>query len=104
MFRPFLRPHSLLARSHAARAVLLCTSPTLQRPLIRRQYVSRQEKPPQERANDPSVGGKHLRDFDLADGVFVVTGGGRGLGLNLAEALCEAGAEGKQTFFGYLST
>lgn len=32
--------------------------------------------------------------FDLSGKVFIVTGGGRGLGLTLAEALAEAGGSG----------
>jgi len=36
-----------------------------------------------------------LREFDLQEKVFVVTGGARGLGLTLAEALVEAGGKGK---------
>ena len=37
----------------------------------------------------------HIRNlFDLSGKVFVVTGGGRGLGLTLAEALAEAGGSG----------
>jgi NAD(P)-dependent dehydrogenase (short-subunit alcohol dehydrogenase family) len=39
------------------------------------------------------AGSKRFRDFDLADGVFIVTGGARGLGLCMAEALAEAGGE-----------
>lgn len=34
-------------------------------------------------------------EFDLEGRVFAVTGGGRGLGLSMAEALIEAGAKGK---------
>lgn len=34
-------------------------------------------------------------EFDLEGRVFAVTGGGRGLGLSIAEALIEAGAKGK---------
>lgn len=37
----------------------------------------------------------HIRSlFDLSGKVFIVTGGGRGLGLTLAEALAEAGGSG----------
>jgi NAD(P)-dependent dehydrogenase (short-subunit alcohol dehydrogenase family) len=35
-----------------------------------------------------------FKEFDLADRVYAVTGGGRGLGLAMAEALMEAGAKG----------
>jgi hypothetical protein len=35
-----------------------------------------------------------LKEFDLRGRVFVVTGGGRGLGLSMAEALMEAGGKG----------
>ena len=34
-------------------------------------------------------------DFDLEGKVIVVTGGGRGLGLTMAQALVEAGCKGK---------
>ncbi|KAI1429413.1 short-chain dehydrogenase [Xylaria sp. FL1777] len=56
--------------------------------------------PPEPRENpaigiapsrDENVGQKRLADFDLEGGVFIVTGGARGLGLSLAEALVEAG-------------
>lgn len=40
-----------------------------------------------------NVGSKRFRDFDLAGGVFIVTGGARGLGLCMAEALVEAGGK-----------
>ena len=36
-----------------------------------------------------------FREFDLQDKVMVVTGGARGLGLTLAEALVEAGGKGE---------
>ncbi|KAF2458490.1 hypothetical protein BDY21DRAFT_370729 [Lineolata rhizophorae] len=39
------------------------------------------------------VGSKKLADFDLKGGVYVVTGGARGLGLHLAEGLVEAGGK-----------
>ncbi|KAL4810369.1 NAD(P)-binding protein [Aspergillus unguis] len=37
--------------------------------------------------------GKRFREFSLAGKVFAVTGGGRGLGLSMAEALVEAGGQ-----------
>lgn len=36
--------------------------------------------------------------FDLTGKVFVVTGGARGLGLTMAEGLCEAGGKGELIF------
>ena len=38
---------------------------------------------------------QRLREFGLDNRVFIVTGGARGLGLTLAEALVEAGGHGK---------
>lgn len=35
-----------------------------------------------------------FREFDVEGRVFAITGGGRGLGLSMAEALIEAGAKG----------
>ncbi|KAI2465207.1 NAD(P)-binding protein [Annulohypoxylon bovei var. microspora] len=58
--------------------------------------------PPESRENptvgiapDPraNVGQKRLADFDLNGKVFIVTGGARGLGLSLAEALAETGGK-----------
>lgn len=37
---------------------------------------------------------QRFREFDLQGKVYAVTGGGRGLGLAMAEALVEAGAQG----------
>jgi hypothetical protein len=44
---------------------------------------------------DDNVGQKKLADFDLSGRVFIVTGGARGLGLSLAEALVETGGKGE---------
>jgi hypothetical protein len=40
---------------------------------------------------DPEKNPKRFSEFDLLGKVFIVTGGGRGLGLSLAESLVEAG-------------
>lgn len=37
---------------------------------------------------------KRFSEFDLQGKIFTITGGGRGLGLTMAEALVEAGAQG----------
>ncbi|KAK6444535.1 hypothetical protein FP744_10000783 [Trichoderma asperellum] len=42
---------------------------------------------------ETEVGAKRFADFDLAGKSFIVTGGARGLGLALAEALVEAGGK-----------
>jgi hypothetical protein len=41
-----------------------------------------------------SKNGHRFKEFDLNDRVYAITGGGRGLGLAMAEALMEAGAKG----------
>ncbi|KAH1555327.1 hypothetical protein KXV92_002977 [Aspergillus fumigatus] len=41
----------------------------------------------------PRMRPHRFKEFDLADRVYAVTGGGRGLGLAMAEALMEAGAK-----------
>ncbi|OTB01697.1 hypothetical protein M426DRAFT_63431 [Hypoxylon sp. CI-4A] len=58
-------------------------------------------KPPEPTRDHPAVGiapnprdnigQKRLADFDLRGRIFIVTGGARGLGLSLAEALAETG-------------
>jgi len=50
-----------------------------------------------KRQAHPSVGNKRFLDFDLAGGVYLVTGGARGLGLAMAEGLVEAGGKGQQS-------
>ena len=47
-----------------------------------------------EKLPNPERTPYRFREFDLEGKVFVVTGGGRGLGLVLAEALIEAGGQG----------
>ena len=41
-----------------------------------------------------SKNGNRFKEFDLQDRVYAITGGARGLGLAMAEALLEAGAKG----------
>lgn len=55
----------------------------------------RKESAIAQRLPDPERQPHRFRDFDLEGKVFVVTGGGRGLGLTLAEVLVEAGGKGK---------
>ncbi|KAI1391651.1 NAD(P)-binding protein [Hypoxylon trugodes] len=59
-------------------------------------------KPPESRENpavgiapspNENIGQRRLADFDLSGRVFIVTGGARGLGLSLAEALAETGGK-----------
>lgn len=42
---------------------------------------------------------KRFSQFDLTGKVFIVTGGAQGLGLEMAGALAEAGAKGRQASF-----
>ncbi|RMZ74667.1 D-arabinitol 2-dehydrogenase [Pyrenophora seminiperda CCB06] len=67
----------------------------LSSPLQRRSFASHQDvtypQVPYEKAE--KVGEKKFSQFDIAGKVFVVTGGGRGLGLCMAEGLVEAGGK-----------
>lgn len=38
--------------------------------------------------------GNRFKEFDMQDRVYAITGGARGIGLSMAEALLEAGAKG----------
>ena len=51
-----------------------------------------------QRLPDPEKDHGRFREFDLEGKVFVVTGGGRGLGLTLAEVLVEAGGKGMSPY------
>lgn len=48
---------------------------------------------------DPNQNPRRFSEFDLQGKVFIVTGGGRGLGLSLAESLVEAGGQGRYPCF-----
>lgn len=45
-----------------------------------------------------------FKEFDLQDRVYAITGGARGLGLAMAEALLEAGAKGMTSYNAIIST
>lgn len=57
------------------------------RPMAGQPHV-KERLPRSEKARD------RFREFSLAGKVFAVTGGARGLGLSMAEALVEAGGRG----------
>ena len=89
-------PWRLLPTSHS-----ICVKPLFPSPLVgRRSFVnstSAHARPPSSiarRLPDADQDHNRLRDFNLQGKVFVVTGGGRGLGLTLAEVLVEAGGTG----------
>jgi hypothetical protein len=46
--------------------------------------------------NSQTPNHQRFQDFDLHGKVLAVTGGGRGLGLTMAEALVEAGGQGRK--------
>ncbi|KAF7175563.1 hypothetical protein CNMCM7691_009128 [Aspergillus felis] len=73
----------------AARSWRLCTS---LHPFLRSTYSTTTNEQHIQRKL-PRMTPHRFREFDLADRVFAVTGGGRGLGLAMAEAVMEAGAK-----------
>ncbi|KAF7168306.1 hypothetical protein CNMCM5623_001327 [Aspergillus felis] len=73
----------------AARPWRLCTS---LHPFLRSTYSTTTNEQHIQRKL-PRMTPHRFREFDLADRVFAVTGGGRGLGLAMAEAVMEAGAK-----------
>ncbi|GIC85697.1 putative short chain dehydrogenase/oxidoreductase [Aspergillus udagawae] len=81
----FTLPRSLTA----ARSWLPCTS---LHPFLRSTYSTETNEQHIQRKL-PRVRPHRFKEFDLADRAYAVTGGGRGLGLAMAEALMEAGAK-----------
>ncbi|PKX99402.1 putative short chain dehydrogenase/oxidoreductase [Aspergillus novofumigatus IBT 16806] len=73
----------------AVRSCLPCTS---LHPFLRSTYSTTTNEQHIQRKL-PLVRPHRFKEFDLADRVYAVTGGGRGLGLAMAEALMEAGAK-----------
>lgn len=75
-----------------------CSSSVANDPSSTKEAVAQTgaEAPPiKEKLPDPDRTPFRFREFDLEGKVFVVTGGGRGLGLVLAEALIEGGGKGQ---------
>jgi NAD(P)-dependent dehydrogenase (short-subunit alcohol dehydrogenase family) len=58
---------------------------------LQRRFAHSEERAPYERAEP--VGNRKFSQFDVGGKVFIVTGGGRGLGLCMAEGLVEAGGK-----------
>lgn len=65
-----------------------CTTLLLRRGFGSHRDVTYQQTPYEKREN---VGDKKYGQFDVGGKVFVVTGGGQGLGFSIAEGLVEAG-------------
>ncbi|KAK8869319.1 D-arabinitol 2-dehydrogenase [Apiospora arundinis] len=90
-----------VCRSTPTRAALCTVWPYSSSPLTKRNIhaapLSHQKLANPDTSEKEKKGGianhlaKRFADFDLAGKVYVVTGGARGLGLTLAEALVEAG-------------
>lgn len=70
--------------------------------------ATNEEQRNQESANittklpDPNQNPNRFGEFSLQGKVFIVTGGGRGLALSLAEALVEAGGHGQYFKVSYI--
>lgn len=84
---------SLLSRAPlVARSLSKKTIP--QAVLLRAGYATTSNIQTKIPKQDDAKNAQRFREFNLENRVFAVTGGARGLGLAMAEALMEAGAKG----------
>lgn len=84
---PSLRTGSISATRTIITAAKLEAQPTMTKP------PPPPSKDSETKPQNENTGFKRLSQFDLTSKVFIVTGGAQGLGLEMAEALAEAGAK-----------
>src|SRR5437762_6440059 len=96
LLRAFSRPFSRVSHSPYRPQFFRVSSTS--KCSFRSKYLSTFHKLHSDQTISPETEAKHHRfpEFQLDGRVFIVTGGGRGLGLTLAEALVEVGGHGKQ--------
>lgn len=80
-------PATTSLRWNAVRPLVNCATCTAKRSLAGQAHL-KEKLPSTEKSRE------RFREFSLAGKVFAVTGGARGLGLSMAEALVEAGGQG----------